>query len=917
MPGTIITTSTNIAVLDLRVIGDLCQGKFCADITPSVWIASGKDNVQGAKFKIVDPYGVVVRDYPSTFDIAPAFSGGMDAQICADIPTMAGTYKFGKYTVSAELTDQDGTKYYVTKTVTICAPDATNKNRNYGSLSARMTGSCKDGKLYVITDTVPNYNGKASESQTNTFTLLYPTASGLDPLNTSIGSFSVQIYEGVYNFSGEICATYNFGDNVFVKVKYKVKKEKNVRCLIDECCVFLKLEELNLKLKTNCTDKEKEEASNIILEALNYLKTIELAAACGSDPTPYIEDLEKLLGCVCTCNCAEGTPIINTSPSKDFLIQGCNVQKVTVGLTDTYTIENYEYVVGVVDNGGILVVSAAVLNGCVKTQTITFSISAAYSQIKGLANANDTEASFWAAVINKMLTSIDATCMTTGWAAMSFKQRIETIINKVCGCCNCAATIDSSSTVRTGADVILSWTDTGEFAVDVYLDGIFRGRVLSATDSFTFTGAADGQQHTWTLIPVCANNKFGTTVTGTFTYIGCPTISPPVVSSNYVNDACPYDLTTLTGAPPAGITYEWHTQNNTNASTLLADPTMASSGVYFVFAKDSTGCYSTSTQVTLVCIPASSCTAPQSLFVTAITGGFLVQFSSAAFPPPGNSYTVKRRLKSDPDIEGSYTTIGTPSFNASTGRWEILDSTASNNTLYVYKAISNCGGSPPSTPFVTYDFANITCPSMSFTPAETSIAYSLTHVGGQVDKYDVKLYDSTGTILLATNTHTPAFPTPVTGSFTGLTANTSYRIRVIVYIGTYSVTCPFSTVTTSGAAGDKIYWFLNGVVGARLRVYDGASPPNTILNVTSTTTPQSGELSGLSGQYQICASWNSGSGNTIKMRICNAAGNEVYYDGSITIGEPESCFTTVTLPNSEAPYYVYVTAGNIEPQSCS
>lgn len=917
MPGTVITGSSNIAVLDLKIVASLCTGQFCLDVTPSTYIGTGKNNVQGVKFQVTDPYNVIIRPYPSSgFDLSPALSADMDSSLCINIPTLAGNFKYGKYVVTAELTDQNGSKYYVTKSVTICAPNSKDTSKNYGTLSAKIFGNCKDGKLFVIADNVPNYNGRTVESQVNDFKLQYPTVSGLPPIETPIGAFSVQIYEGQYIFSGEICATYNFTDNVFVEVKYKIKKEHTARCLIDECCVYERLEELNARLKTNCTDAEKTQTSDTILEALNYLKQIELAGACGKDATSYIESLEKLLGCSCQCNCAEGTPIINNNPGKDFLIQGCGTSKETVGLTDVYTFDNFEYIVSVVDNGGVLVISAAVQSGCVKTQAITFNITNAYSQIKGLANANDSESAFWASVINKMLTLVDGSCISSGWAAMTFQARIAAIVEKVCACCGCAATIDTYSTQKIGSDVKLSWTDTGEFAVDVYLDGIKKGTVLSSVDEFLLVGAADGQQHTWVLMPVCSNNKFGTPATDVFTHLGCPSITPPVVSSNNVNAACPYDLTTLLSAPPAGITYEWHTQNNTNASSLLVNPTSVSSGVYYVFAKDSNGCYSTSTQVTLVCIEASSCTAPQNLLVTSISGGFLVQFQSAAFPPPGNSYTVKRRLKVDPDIDPSYTTIGSPSYNSSTSRWEILDATGANNTLYVYKAISNCGGSPPSTPFITYDFANITCPSLTLTPTSSEIGYSFTHVGGQVDKYVVHLFDSTGTTLLQTAQHTPAFPTPVTGAFTGLTASTSYRIRVTVYIGTYTKTCSMTTVSTSGAAGNSLHWFLNDVVGARLTITDSASPPNTLLNETSTSTPKSGTLSGLSGQITICAKWNSGSGNIIKIRVCDANGNEVYYHGNINVGDPEHCYTTVSLPNSAAPYYVYVTAGDIEPDSC-
>lgn len=917
MPGTVITTSPDIALLDSRIVADLCSGYFYVDITPSVWIGSGKTSVLGANVKIVNPFGVVVKDWTTNYDIAPALSMGMDGVVAFAVPTMANNYQYGKYTISVKLFDQNNTPYVVTKTVSVCEPDKNNKTRSYGTLSAKIFGSCTDGKVYIIVDTPPNYNGRQYASRDIDLTLDYPTASGVEPLDVTIGSFSVQLYEGVYKLSGTDCVTYNFGDNVFVNVNFRINVEKNIRCLIDECCVQERINELSLQLDTGCPLPEKERISAIIVDALLQLKIIELNAKCGQDPSDAITKLESLLGCTCTCNCAEGTPIINNNPARDISMLGCGFEKTTVGLTDVYTLNNYTYVVEVVPNGGVITVTAGTLLDCTVTQSITFNISAAYAQIKALADANDGEAAFWASVINKALSSIDGSCVIPGWSTLPLAERIEAMINFMCACCNCSATIDSSATSKVGGDVLLEWTSTGAYLIDVYLDGVFQGTVLSTVEEFTLVGAADGQQHTWILLPRCTNNKFGTPATNNFTFLGCPSVSPPVVSSNNVNGvSCPYDLTSLESTPPAGVTIEWHTANNTDASSLVPDATQVSSGVYYAFAKDSSGCYSTSTIVTLICAEATSCTAPQNLSVIESVGGFMVSFQSAAFPPPSNSYTVKRRLFSDPDVDGSYTTIGTPTFNAGTNMWEILDTTASNNTLYVYKAISNCGGSPPTTPFATYTFANLTCPSVTYTPGLTTIDYSFTNVGGGVNKYDVKLYDASGVTLLETDTFIPAFSTPITGQFAGLSTGTTYKVRVRVYIGTYYKDCVFTTVVTTSATGNSINWTINNMPGANLTITDGASPANTVLDEDSTSSSQNGTLTGLSGTYTICASWISGSGNIVKMRICDAFGNEVFYSGNINVFDPVDCFTTVTLPASSAPYYVKVTSGNIEPVIC-
>ena len=496
-------------------------------------------------------------------------------------------------------------------------------------------------------------------------------------------------------------------------------------------------------------------------------------------------------------------------------------------------IDNFEYVVGVVDNGGVLVVAAAVLNNCIKTQTITFSIAAAYAQIKTLITA---DTSYWTSLINSILNAGGVTSYQTVLAALTV-------------CCNCSATISAVVVSQVGADVVLAWAGTGEFCTDIYQDGVFAGKVLEGVDTFTLVGAADGQTHQYVLLPVCANNKYGTSDTGSFIYVGCPSISAPVVSSNNVNGvACPYDLTTLTSAPPAGITYEWHTANNSSASSLVPDATNVSSGVYYAFAKDSNGCYSTATTVTLICEEASSCTAPQSLSVSNLLGcPFLVQFQSAAFPPPSNSYTVKRRLSADPDVDGSYTTIGSPTWDAGLARWIICDGTAATNTLYTYKAISNCGGSPPASPSTTYQYASITCPTLTLTPTDTTIGYSFAPSGGAIDKYEIKIYDATGTVLIHTDTKLPAFSNPTTGTFTYLSAGTTYKVRIRAYIGTYYTDCDFVTgVTTSQN------YRLSAAFNLSIDNVSGTGVP--ALASTGVNGHQDGHHTAMSGTYLIVVS---------------------------------------------------------------
>lgn len=788
-----ITTSPNIADLDSKIVADLCAGQFIVDLTPSVWISTGYDNVLGSKVQVTNPYGVIVRAYPDNFDAAPSFSGGMDIETSISVPTQAGTYQYGKYIISVQLTDADGTEYVVTKSVSICAPNSLDSSKKFGNLSAKLTGICNQGKVYVLVDNIPNYKGFSVESSTQSFELDYPTGSGESTLTTPQGSFSVQLYEGVYKIAGEVCATYNYGDNVYAKVKYVVNYSKPIICSLDESCVFVGLDALYVKLNSDCSEAEKRDTNSRIEKATLLLDTIDFGIRAGEDVSDYILNLEAVLQLTCSCAFNNGTPIINNDPSGDILIQGCNVEKEVVGLTTVYTINNYSYQATVSSNGGVFNVSNVVLNGCVQSQNFTFNVSALYSQIKGLANTNLTEALFWASIIKKGLNTIDASCLdltTEELTALTLSGFLQKITYKACSGGNCAATLDTLTATQDGGDVVISWTETDAYSLDIFVDGVLVTTVLNTVNSYTLPDYADGITHTYRVITKCSNGIYGTALQDTFGFTGCAAINPPNVSMTSVaNATCPYDLTGLLSGLPIGITAEWHTANNHLATSLVPDETSVTDGIYYAFATDGNNCFSTGVKVTVTCAVSSSCSAPQNLTVTAIIGGLKVAFQSALYPPPANSYTVKRKPAASADVDGSYTTIGTPTFNVSTGKWEITDSTAVNNTLYTYKSISNCTD-PQS---ILVNFSKITCPTLSLTDSDSSMGYSFTPVGGEVDKYEVEIWDSSGITKIHTDTFVPTFTNPITGSFNYLTNGNTYKVRTVIYIGTYVVNCAFVT----------------------------------------------------------------------------------------------------------------------------
>ena len=800
MSSLVINNSNNIALLDSRVIASLCEGKFLVDLYPSNFIDNGAALVLGASVKVVSPTGVTIKNYPSSgYDIAND-SPSMSTIVEINIPTQASNFQYGVYMVTAKIVDEDGTEYEtLPKPVKICHPDKNDKSKNHGCLSAVISGDCKSGSLFIDTDTPPNYQKVEVLEQTNDLVLEYPTGSTLDPLSSDIPSWSVRLYEGIYKVRGTICATYALGDNVYVDVPYKVKKDKNVKCSLDECSVAAGLAELNKKYNDACSEELKKPYALKSAKALLLLKVIDMAIECGSDPSDYVAELESILGCQCTCNCSEGTPFINNSPVKDFVFTGCGFNKTTIGLTDHIEIFNRSYEISIGNNGGILMAGEPSIEGCVVKLPISFNMSRLYGQVKTIATSDYLS---WASIVNKSLDGIDASCLDITelqWNAMTLKQRMTAIMEGVCSGGTCNAEFDSLEPEASGDDVILRWFVTQTvFSVDILVDGVFKGSVLKHIFEFKLPGAADGLQHDYTLIAKNESGSICAMAEGIIQYSGCATIAVPVVSNAAIsNGDCPYDLTALVNALPSGIEVEWHKANNTDATSLVADPTSVSDGVYYVFAKNSHNCYSLGVKVTLVCSADTNCSAPQNIEVESIDSGNRVRFQSAAFAPL--NYTVKRRISSDPDVDGSYTTIGTPAWNASVNKWEITDNTAANNVLYVYRAISNCTSSAP---FVDFQYANISCPALTTTVTDNSISYSFVPVGGQVDKYEVEIKNLAGTTLIHTDTHVPAFSNPITGTFNYLAATTSFKLRVKFYIGGYVKICNFKIERTGSSSAD-------------------------------------------------------------------------------------------------------------------
>jgi hypothetical protein len=117
-----------------------------------------------------------------------------------------------------------------------------------------------------------------------------------------------------------------------------------------------------------------------------------------------------------------------------------------------------------------------------------------------------------------------------------------------------------------------------------------------------------------------------------------------------------------------------------------------------------------------------------------------------------------------------------------------------DNTIYDFRVVNLCsfGGPTSGTSFQT---VNLTCPTVTVTPTYNSVSFNFWDLEASVTEYRIDLLNSAGSLVLAFKNITAAGGM-ISDSFVGLSATTSYQLRVTVKAGTFSKVCGSSSFTT-------------------------------------------------------------------------------------------------------------------------
>jgi len=219
-----------------------------------------------------------------------------------------------------------------------------------------------------------------------------------------------------------------------------------------------------------------------------------------------------------------------------------------------------------------------------------------------------------------------------------------------------------------------------------------------------------------------------------------------------------------------------------------------------------------------------------------------IKWDEAVNPPP--NYQVMRYRKYLPTENHTFPLIpsGQPNY---TFVDDSIVEPGYYNKLWVYRVTSMCADGN-TTNFAFAEFIKFTCDlTFESTPiTSTTIPYKFYHMGGDIDSYDVKLFDEFGVQVGATITHNPSFEPFISGLFEELTPDTNYTLVVYpILSGTaYEGEC-INELTTLPVDNTYSFTHTNNtpVETVVLAIGNNNSSPSTILyNDTYTSGVVSG-----------------------------------------------------------------------------
>lgn len=378
---------------------EFAQKQIRFQITDGWTVLAGGGSIQGVYFKVIDPSGIVIKDFDFT---TPDIVGINDTKL---VPIPNNLFTFGWWQLIGTIKDQDGVLTTVTVKKNICEPVGIQNGLMTGAFIADV--NCEAPSIKINETTSLTYNGLTPLSVSKEGTLYSPLGTvGPQSFGTTpfLISGTTSIYTGDYLVDNSTYVVYDLGDGVLVQLTYNTKLNFSVSCNSGLasviCCI---------KAVTDIYDQwpntDRGKAAKAQLDKISPYVYLALAnEKIGLPSSDHIAKIAAVLGCDCNCGAQLVSPSPVAATQTIVVAAGCGigVEQVTEGSNTTFTVHGSIAVVQN-DNNDLAFNIGIVNSDCQVTYSISLNYNVLAENLLVAIKEDDNLSSLLNAIIDKTL----------------------------------------------------------------------------------------------------------------------------------------------------------------------------------------------------------------------------------------------------------------------------------------------------------------------------------------------------------------------------------------------------------------------------------------------------------------------------------------------------------------------------------
>lgn len=365
----------------------------------TTFVGDGAENVAGVYFKVIDPTGILLKDFD--FD-NPDIPAGQN-NFTLDVPS--GLFMFGWWQISGVIQDEDGKRTQIDIKKNICEPAGIQGGQITGILKADV--NCNAPSIKINENTNLIYNGLKPALLTKEGNFYYPQGT-LDPIafvsTPILISGTNQVYTGDYKVDLTTMPIYELGDGISVEIKYFTTLKFTVNCnsgMASIICCITAVQDIYEKWPNT----ERGRVAKSQLDQIAPYVYIALAhEKLGMSSDEQIQKIADILGCDCKCGAQLVEPRPVDATQNVVIAPGCgiNVEEVTDGDTTTFTMSGQTAAVQKGDDDPAFNIVTS-QEGCATLYLLTFNYPELAEQLLITIKEDDNLASLLNSIIDTTL----------------------------------------------------------------------------------------------------------------------------------------------------------------------------------------------------------------------------------------------------------------------------------------------------------------------------------------------------------------------------------------------------------------------------------------------------------------------------------------------------------------------------------